>query len=109
MRPPSCVKREPWQGQSHECSCAFHFSAQPMCGQRGAVGVSRLAAASSAFSASCGRSMLREGENTGASSSLLPCTISVSSMAAAIAEVIPHLLKPVATYRFSVRAEYGPI
>ena len=50
MRPPSCVKREPWQGQSHECSCAFHFSAQPMCGQRGAVGVSRLAAASSAFS-----------------------------------------------------------
>ena len=32
-----------------------------------------------------------------------------AGMAAAIAEVIPHLLKPVATYRFSVRAEYGPI
>ena len=61
--PPS-LKREPWQGQSQERSAPFHFSAHPMWGQRGAVGVSRSTAASMALSASWGRSMLLEGENT---------------------------------------------
>lgn len=89
---PSRVKREPWHGQSQECSCGFHFRAQPMCGQRLPDIVSRFVIASKALTASCGRSMLLDGENTGAKRFSLSTTISASSFAAAIDEVIPHLL-----------------
>ena len=37
---PSLEKREPWHGQSHECSAVFHFSAHPICGQTLLDGVS---------------------------------------------------------------------
>ena len=66
IREPFSVKREPWQGQSHVCSDAFHFNAQPMWGHRFFEKDRRLAAASTALTASCGRSMVLEGEKTGA-------------------------------------------
>ena len=94
---PSRVKREPWQAQSQVCSCRFHLSAQPMCGQRGRVGVSRLTAASKPLTSSCGFIMLREGEKSSAQGFALPSTRSRSMAAAAMERVMPHLPNPVAT------------
>ena len=37
----SSVNLDPWHGQSQERSCGLYLSAQPMCGQRGTVGVSK--------------------------------------------------------------------
>ena len=50
--------------------------------------------------------MLLEGENICAYLFSFPCTKSTRIFAAAIDEVIPHLLKPVATYTFGVFGEY---
>lgn len=94
---PSAVNRDPWHGQSHECSAGLYFKAQPKCGQRGLVGVIRFATASKEFIASCGRSMLLDGEKSSVYGLLLPKTRSVRRVAATIALVIPHLLNPVAT------------
>ena len=94
---PSSVNREPWQGQSHECSVGFHFRAQPICGHRGAVGVSRLIVDSRALIKSCGFNIVRDGENMGAYGCPFPSIISRKIMAAAMEDVIPHLWKPVAT------------
>lgn len=94
---PSFVKREPWHGQSHECSAGFHFRAQPRCGHRFDDGVIRFAAASKALVKSLGFKILLDGENTLSISLFLPRILSVSSMAADIAPVMPHLLNPVAT------------
>ncbi len=35
---PSAVNLEPWQLQSHECSCLLYFSAHPKCVHRGVIG-----------------------------------------------------------------------
>ena len=61
---PSSVKREPWQGQSHVCSCGFHFNAQPRWGQRLAEGVRRLTTASKPLTANWGRRIVLEGGKT---------------------------------------------
>ena len=102
---PVSVKREPWQEQSQVRSYGFHFNAQPKCGQRLAVGVSRPTAASRAFAASCGRRIVREGENTSAYGFSFPCTRSHRIIAEAMEDVIPHLLNPVATYKSVVPPE----
>ena len=94
---PSAVNRDPWHGQSHECSAGLYFKAQPKCGQRGLVGVIRFATASKEFIASFGRNMLRDGEKSSVYGLLLPKTRSVRRVAATMALVIPHLLNPVAT------------
>lgn len=94
---PSSVNRDPWHGQSHECSAGLYFKAQPKCGQRGLVGVIRFATASKEFIASFGRNMLLDGEKSSVYGLLLPKTRSVRRVAATIALVIPHLLNPVAT------------
>ena len=67
-----------------------------MCGHLGAVGVIRLITASAAFTASWGVKTVLDGENNSAYSFFLPRTISDKSMADTMAELIPHLLKPVA-------------
>ena len=59
---PSSRKREPWQGQSQECSARLYLSAQPMWGHRGAVGVRSPAADASTFPASGSPGIRREGE-----------------------------------------------
>ncbi len=51
---PFSVKREPWHGQSQVCSIGFHFSAQPIWGQRLAVGVSKLTTVSNPLTANWG-------------------------------------------------------
>ena len=96
MSLPSVSKREPWQGQSQLCSRELYFRAQPMWGQRGTVGVSRLAPASRRLDARGSPGIRREGENRAAQGFSRPCTRSASSRAAVMAEVMPHLLKPVA-------------
>lgn len=48
---------------------------------------------------------MREGENTSAKGLVFPCTRSLNSMADTIEDVIPHLLNPVATYKFDVEEE----
>ena len=48
---------------------------------------------------------VREGENTSAKGLVFPCTRSLNSMADTIEDVIPHLLNPVATYKFDVEEE----
>ena len=68
-----------------------------------------MSVASAAFTASCGLKIVREGEKTSAHGLSLPVIISASSIADTIEEVIPHLLKPVATYMVGVRFEYLPI
>ena len=75
-----------------ECSWGLYFNAQPMWGQRGAVGVRRFTAASQPLTASWGRSIRREGENSPSQGLSLPRISSASTMAAAMAEVMPHLL-----------------
>lgn len=60
---PSLSKRDPWQGQSQECSMAFQRNAQPKCGHLGLVGRSKLTAESIPLIKSCLCSMLRWGEN----------------------------------------------
>ena len=97
IRCPSPSKREPWQGQSHECSVLFHLSAHPIWGQRGVEIVRRFTAAPRALTANCGLSMLLEGEYTAAYGFSSPLTRPASSMALTMEEVMPHLLKPVAT------------
>ena len=76
-----------------------------MWGQRGAVGRRSPVRDSQALTASWGRSMERLGEKSHALGSLFPKIKSVRMFAAAMDEVMPHLLKPVATYRPSVPAE----
>ena len=66
------------------------MSAQPMWGQRGRVGVSRLRAALAALAANWGRSMEREGEKTPAYGFLFPQIRSVRSPAATMEVVMPH-------------------
>lgn len=65
-QPALLCKREPWQGQSHVCSCGFHFNAQPRWGQRLAEGVRRLTTASKPLTTNWGRRIVLEGENTSA-------------------------------------------
>ena len=43
--------------------------------------------------------------NTSAKGLVFPCTRSLNSMADTIEDVIPHLLNPVATYKFDVEEE----
>ena len=83
----------------------FHFSAQPRWGQRFAVGVSKLTTASNPLTASWGRRMEREGENTSAYGFFFPCTRSVRIIADTMEVVMPHLLNPVATYKSVVEAD----
>ena len=90
------------------CSAGFQCSAQPRCGQRGAVGVSHPVNACAALTASCGRSMVRE-PNSDLYLFSLSVSISDISIAAAMHPVIPHLLKPVATYISLHAGEYFPI
>ena len=99
---PWSVNREPWQGQSHDRSWLFHFRAQPIWGQRGAVGHRREIIASAAFRASCGCSTLRLGSKSPPYGCPLPVSICVRHRAATIEPVMPHLLKPDATYRLGV-------
>ena len=61
---PFSVKREPWQGQSHECSTRLYFKAQPRCGQRGTVGVNKPIIVSNAFMANWGCIILLDGEKS---------------------------------------------
>ena len=61
--PPS-EKREPWQGQSHECSCLFRLRAQPRWGHLFAVGVTSPPTALIPFTKSCFLIILRDGENS---------------------------------------------
>lgn len=49
-----------------------------------------------------------DGEKTGAYGLSLPMIISVRIQAAAMEDVIPHLLNPVATNRLGVFFEYLP-
>ena len=65
--------------------------------------------ACTAFAANWGRNTERDGENRAAYGLSFPCTRSHSTIAAAMAEVIPHLLKPVTANRPVVPAEYWPI
>ena len=53
--------------------------------------------------------MEREGENTFSYGFSFPCTRSLRIIADTMEVVMPHLLKPVATYRSVVEAEYVPI
>lgn len=103
------MKREPWQGQSHVCSARLYLRAHPRCGHRGAVGVRIPTVDSKALIASCGRKTVRDGSKTAAYGLFLPCTRSQRILAATIAFVIPHLLKPVATNMSGVDFEYCPI
>ena len=103
---PFSSKREPWQGQSQECSSGLYFNAQPRCGQRGTVGVKSPTIDSKALIANCGRKILLDGENTWAYLFFLPCTKSASIIADTIDDDIPHLLNPVATNILGVLFEY---
>ena len=78
-----------------------------MWGHLGAVGVTKERADSKAFSQSCGRMILREGENTDAQGDSFPFTRS-QRIFAAMAFVIPHLLNPVTVYTLGVAFEYCP-
>ena len=69
----------------------------------------RFTVVSPKFTKSCGFIIFREGEKTSAYLLLVPITISERILAAAIEDVIPHLLKPVATYKFFAVPEYKPI
>ena len=68
-------------------------------------GGQELTSASKPFTTSWRWSMVLDGENTSCQGFSFPCTKSLRSMAAAIEVVMPHLLKPVATYRPEVEAE----
>ena len=61
---PSPENLEPWQEQSQERSCGFHFSAQPRWGHLFFDRVRSLHRDSQAFTASCGLKILLEGSNT---------------------------------------------
>lgn len=102
---PVSVNRESWQGQSQVCSWGFHFSAQPRWGQRLVVGVSRLTMAFQPLTASWGRNIEREGENTLAKGCSFFRTRSVKIIADAMEVVMPHLFNPMATYKSDVEAE----
>ena len=78
----------------------FHFSAQPIWGQRFIVGVRSPARASSVFTNSCGFHILRDGSKTASHPVSRPQIISVRICAAAMEVVIPHFPNPVSTYHF---------
>ena len=102
---PSSEKREPWQGQSQLRSFLFHLRAHPKWGQRFTVGHNSPPTALTALRASCFLIICLDGEKTSANSFFFPLIKSVSSSAATKDEVIPHLLKPVTTYKSGVLDE----
>ena len=106
---PFSSKREPWHAQSQLRSCLFQCNAHPMCVHLGAVGRSRFAIASMPFTINCLRKTLREGSYRRSQGLSSPPSIFSSSRAPAIADVIPHLLKPVQTNRVSVCLVRRPI
>ena len=88
---PSAVKREPWQGQSHECSARFHFNAQPKWGHTFSECVSQFTTASEPFTSSLGLRMLREGSNTSAQSFVLPVRRSQTARADTMETVMVYI------------------
>ena len=78
---PSFPNREPWHGQSQECSSLFQCSAHPKCGHRGRVGRSKLRVLSMSLDSSCLCSILRDGEKSAAYGLSLPQIKSLSSIA----------------------------
>lgn len=93
---PNPSNRDPWQGQSQECSALFHTSAHPRCGHRFSENVIKCAAAARQLTISCGFNIFLDGEKTGAYGFSLSRIISVRIDADTIDAVIPHLLKPAA-------------
>ena len=91
---PNLSKREPWQGQSQECSALFQRRAHPMCGQRLEDSVSRLEAASKQLTNNCGFRIVLEGWKTGAKGFSFPRIISVRRTADIIDAVMPPQQKP---------------